>query len=49
MKNGDLDTKEINLKTGNPTYHDAQLVPDLIFTSKEDAKKAPESNWDKND
>ena len=49
MKNGDLDTKEINLKTGNPTDHYAQLVPDLIYTSKEDAKKSPESKWDKND
>ena len=47
MKNGDLDTKEINLKTGNPTDHYAQLVPDLIYTSKEDAKKSPESKWGK--
>ena len=49
MKNGDLDAKEIDLKTGNPTSHVAQLVPDLIFTSKEDAKTAPETSWNKND
>ena len=49
MKNGDLDVEEINLKTGKPTYHDAQLVSDFIFTSKEDAKKAPGSNWGKDD
>ena len=49
MKNGDLDAKEIDLKTGNPTSHAAQLVPDLIFTSKEDAKTAPETSWNKND
>lgn len=49
MKNGDLDAKEIDLKTGNPTSHVAQLVPDLIFTSKEDAKTAPETIWNKND
>ena len=31
MKNGDFDIEEINLKTGNPTYHYAQLVPDLVL------------------
>ena len=49
MKNGDLDVEEINLKNGKPTYHDAKLVSDFIFTSKEDAKKAPGSNWGKDD
>jgi hypothetical protein len=49
MNNGDLDVKEINLKTGNPTDHYAQLVPDLIYTSKEDAKTSPDSEWGKDD